>query len=131
LTDEPMLIDPTHKIAVAFDDHDHADAAEAFLIDAGWPMADIQVLVGQEGVERIDASGKRHGIFGRAVRVLQQLGDELNFFSTYSEELKTGAVVLLIPIHGDEQKHQAHQILTNGGGHKIVHFGNVTMEELP
>lgn len=131
MSDEPMLIEPKDMIAVAFDDHGNAVEVERQLVSAGWAAEAVRVLLGDEGVEALDASGTRHGIYGRAIRILQQLGDELKFLASYSEQLKAGAVVLLIPVKDQAQKEQVHRIVAANGGQKIVYFGSITMEELP
>lgn len=131
MSDEPMVIDPKGKIAAAFELHEQAAAAEARLVEAGWVSEEITVLVGDSGLESLDVSGSEHGFLGRAIRVLQQMGDEQKFLARYAEDLKLGAVVLLIPAEDSDKKSQVHEIVAANDGKSIVHFGALTIEELP
>ena len=131
MTEEPMLVDPKGHIAAAFDLQAQAGATAAKLVDAGWSSDEITVLVGESGLESLDVSGEEHGILGRVIRVLQQMGDEQKFLARYAEDLQAGAVVLMIPAEEDDKKDEVHRIVAANGGRDIVHFGALMIEELP
>ncbi len=131
MSDEPVVIDAKDKIAAAFELHEQAAAAEAQLVTAGWSSEEITVLVGESGLESLDVSGAEHGIIGRAIRVLQQMGDEQLFLARYAEDLHAGAVVLLIPTGDSDKKAYVHSIVAANGGTGIVYFGSMMIEELP
>jgi hypothetical protein len=119
---ERLLTYPTNRVRALMDDAGEVAAAREDLRQAGFEDGGIFVLAGPEGAERLDVTGRHHGLRGRLYRFIQRLGDEREELIAVSEHLTAGGLVIYAPA-GEEKKGAAARILKRHGGHRLVHFG--------
>ncbi|MGH9002643.1 MAG: hypothetical protein ACRDYV_05895 [Acidimicrobiia bacterium] len=112
-------IDEPHAAAAAIDD----------LVAAGFDGEGIHVLCGVKGAERLDVSGRDHGLKGRIYRLVERIGDEREHLLRLEEHLLAGGLAVSVPA-GDDTKGAAARILGGHGGHDMVHFGKGHFESV-
>jgi hypothetical protein len=127
---EGLLTYPTNRVAAQLDDADEACVAIEDLDRAGFDRSKIFALVGPEGAERLDVSGRHHGLHGRVYRFIERLGDERGELERAAEHLNAGGIMLFVPADDDERASGAATILRNHGGHRAVYFGKDHWVEL-
>jgi hypothetical protein len=59
-----LLRTPSHRVVAALPGPNEATASLEDLTEAGFPREDIYAICGEAGVQRIDPSGKHHGLHG-------------------------------------------------------------------
>lgn len=72
---EGLVTYPANRVA-ALDDPHEACAAIGELREQGFDGDEIFALAGSEGAERLDVSGRHHGLQGRADRLIEHIGDD-------------------------------------------------------
>ena len=87
------------------------------------------MLCGPKGAERLDVSGRDHGLRGRTYRIMEWMGDEREVLLRSGEHLAAGGLVVTVPTDEDT-KPTAARILADHGGHEIAHFGKGHWEPL-
>ncbi len=124
------LLKPQKNSVIALlDEPDQADAAVQDLVAQGFDGDGIYVLCGPKGAERLDVSGRQHGLRGRVYRLLEWLSDEKGGLFRARDHLAAGGLVLSVP--ADEgQKATAASILGGHCGHGMAHFGRDHWEPL-
>lgn len=113
---------PANRVIAVMDDPDEVAAAVEELSESGFPREELFVLCGRGGAERLDPSGRHHGLVGRLYRFAQHLGEEHEQWERYAEHMEAGGLMIVVPA-GDENKRVAAGILGNHGGHEMVHYG--------
>jgi hypothetical protein len=122
---------PTNRLLGVIDDPSEAAAALADLKAAGLSDRDLEILRGEEGADRMDGTGEVSGWLGRLRRAFDfTLMDQLVDFAAYERALRDGRAVVMVHVHGDAPKEQAHQILKRHGGHFINYYGRFATEEM-
>ena len=120
-----LLFPPRHRLFVAFDDREHAEAAMVRLKrDAGVEGRDVfWVFAGDRGAAELDADGSRHGTWGRVVRFLQLWfgQDDVEYLGILEEQLGLGHVVLAIFAPDEESADQLARLLHSEGGHSFAY----------
>jgi hypothetical protein len=99
------------------------------LVAQGFDRDGIYVLCGPKGAERLDVSGRHHGLRGRVYRLLEWLSDEKGGLFRARDHLAAGGLVLSVPAD-ESQKATAARILGGHGGHGMAHFGHGHWEPL-
>ena len=124
------LLTPLKNSVIALlDEPDQAEAAVQDLVAEGFQRESIYVLCGPKGAERLDVSGRHHGLRGRVFRILEWLSDEKEGLFRVRDHLAAGGLVL--SVHAEEgQKATAAHILGGHGGHGMAHFGRDHWEPL-
>jgi hypothetical protein len=113
------------------DDPDHVSGAVDALKAAGFSEGKMLVLAGEEGVERIDPTGKRHGWRGRVIRAVQVLGSEREETERKVQELRAGHFLIGVwEVVNEEQKTRAHDALAAHGAHSIHYHSRWTTHAL-
>jgi len=126
---EGLIPYPTNRVRALMDDPDQVAAAVADLVQAGFERSEIFLLAGPLGAERLDVTGRHHGLRGRIYRFLEHLGDEYEQLVVAADHLKAGGLLLMVP--ADEgNKDLAARILKGHGGGRLVHFGKGHWESL-
>ena len=124
------LLKPSANTVIAFlDEPDQAEAAVKDLVAQGFDGDGIYVLCGPKGAERLDVSGRHHGLRGRVYRLLEWLGDEKGGLLRARDHLAAGGLVISVPADEDQRSTAAHT-LGNHGGHDMAHFGRDHWEPL-
>jgi hypothetical protein len=108
---------------------DQLVAAVEDLVQAGFERTDIFVLAGPLGAERLDVTGRHHGLRGRIYRFIEHLGDEYEQLVVAAEHLKAGGLLVMVPAD-DDNKVAAARILKEHGGDRLIHFGKGHWESL-
>ena len=72
---------PMNRVAGTIDDPTEAHAAIEALREAGYKLEEIDVLCGEEGMRRLDPTGKEHGLFARFQRTVLQYNSEYKYIS--------------------------------------------------
>ena len=117
------LVKPQKNSVVAFiDEPDQVEAAMEELVAHGFDREQIYVLCGTEGAQRLDVSGRHHGLRGRIYRLVEWMSDEKGILFRARDHLAGGGLVLSVPADED-QKAPAARILGGHGGHGMAHFG--------
>ena len=121
---------PRGKVLAVFDAPEEAAAAIATLEASGIPKRAIERFSGTEDADRFDATGQRHGIVSRALRVMQfSLMDQLPAMAWYEAALRGGRTVIAVDTGDRSATLRIVDVLRRGGGHFINRFGRLATEE--
>lgn len=126
---EGLLLYPAGAVIALMTDADAVSSAMDDLTGAGFPRDEMYVLVGPAGAERLDVTGRHHGLLGRIYRILGHLGDDHEELSRAVNHLRGGGLALRFPASGDE-KAVAARILREHGARHAVYMGKTTFESL-
>ena len=122
---------PTNRLLTVFDDPTDAVAAVAELKTQGFAERDIELLRGQEGADRMDGTGAVSGWLWRLRRAFDFTPmDQLVDFAAYECGLRDGRGVVMVRVHGDVPKANAHDIVKWHRGHFITYSGRFATEEM-
>lgn len=126
-----MITYPTQRLLGVVDDPEAARAAVAELVASGTAPADIELLAGPEGRERLGRLGPKPNWLSRVVRVFQYLSmDQLPDFLMYEAAIGEGRTVVAIRVTGRERMLACRDVLVRHGAHFLNHFGRLWTEEL-
>jgi hypothetical protein len=109
---------------------DEASESLAELSDAGFAPDEIHAICGEEGVRRLDPSGKHHGLRGRLVRAVENVAAADDTLFEYADDLAAGAVIVSVPALDDDTRTRAAHVLREHGATKMRYFGTATITEL-
>jgi hypothetical protein len=122
---------PTNRLVAVIDDQAEAAAAMSELTASGIRAQDLDLLRGEEGADRVDGTGAVSGWLGRLRRAFDfTLMDQLVDFAAYERALRDGRAVVMVHVHGDKPKADAHAILKRHGAHFTNYYGRFATEEL-
>ena len=119
---EDLLTYRPDTIIALLDDEDEARKAIEELTDAGFPGKEIYVLRGKAGAEKLDPTGKGHGVRGRLLRLMERFGEETRLLEQHAAHLERGGFAMAVPA-ADEQVAKAWEILARYGAHDAYHLG--------
>lgn len=120
---EGLLTAPENRVIAHMDTPDAVATALDDLAEAGFDRDQSFVLCGAKGAERLDVSGRDHGLKGRIYRIVEWIGDEREMvLMPMQEHLAAGGLVVSVPAD-DGSKATAAEILGDHGGHSMHHFG--------
>jgi hypothetical protein len=121
---------PTDQLLAVIDDPVAATEAGRALVAAGFPAADVTVLRGDEGADRLDGLG-RSGPWRRIVRAFQFITmDQMPDFLTYEAALRDGRAVIAVRVQDRPSMLRVRDLLRAAGGHFMNFFGRFSTEEL-
>jgi hypothetical protein len=129
-TSDRLLLNSTNQVTGLMDHADAVAAAFEDLVTAGFPPARISVLCGDLGAQRVDPTGRHHGLRGRLVRFAQHTGGEREIWHQYAAHLDSGGFAVVVPVRDHEMAEMAASHLRHYGGHDLVHFGAAHWERL-
>ena len=121
---------PSNRVIGVLPGLDEATASVLELSEAGFAQEEIHAICGEEGVRRLDPSGKHHGLRGRLVRAVQNVASTDDTLFEYADDLAAGAVIVSVPALDDETRSRAAHVLRDHGATKMRHFGAATITEL-
>lgn len=122
---------PTNQLLAVVDDPAAAAEAARALTAAGFAAADVTVLRGAEGADRLDGLGTVGGPWRRLVRAFQFMTmDQMPDFLTYEAALRDGRAVVAVRIADRPALLRARDVLRDAGAHFMNHFGRVSTEEI-
>ena len=122
---------PTGQLLGVFDDLGSMEAARAALEAAGFAPADIVVLHGPDGAQRLDGLGGANGPFSRLLRAVQFMTmDQMPDFLVYETAIREGRAVLAVRPGTDARRRQVIEILAAHGAHFVNYYGRFSTEEI-
>jgi hypothetical protein len=122
---------PTGQLLAVVDDPTAAAEAGRSLVAAGSSPADVTVLRGDEGADRLDGLGRVGGPWRRIVRAFQFMTmDQMPDFLTYEASLRDGRAVVAVRTPDRATMLRARDVLLASGAHFMNFFGRLSTEEL-
>jgi hypothetical protein len=122
---------PTNKLIGVVATPEELQATITELNEAGFGEDEIDELCGKEGADRLDISGKHHGLPARLYRYIGRLGDiESKNLQEYEQELLNGHYVLAIQVADEDKRMQVLNVIKSHGGHAVTFYGRWTLEGL-
>ncbi|MDQ1550977.1 MAG: hypothetical protein QOD50_399 [Actinomycetota bacterium] len=121
---------PSHRVIGVLPTPDEATASVLQLSEAGFAREEIHAICGEEGVRRLDPSGKHHGLHGLLIRAVENVASADDSLFDYADELAAGAVIVSVPAGDDETQSRAAHVLREHGATKMRYFGTATITEL-
>jgi hypothetical protein len=102
------------------------------LTDADFHKDEVELFVGDEGVEKLDVTGKNHGIVTRLLRNMEQFfTDETDHLARTDRALRHGGFAIDVFTAGDsEKKAKAARIMKAHGAREVYYWGRWVIEEL-
>ena len=98
---------------------------------AGLRAADVTVLRGDEGADRLDGTGATNGLVARVRRTVSfTLMDQLPDMAMYERAVRDGGAVLMVRVRGEQRKAVAVDALRRHGAHFINYYGRFATEEV-
>jgi hypothetical protein len=119
-----------HRVVGVLPGLDEAAASLVDLSEAGFADEEIHAISGEEGVRRLDPTGKHHGLRGRLIRTVENVAADDDILFGYADDLAAGAVLVSVPAPDDETRTRAAHVLHEHGGEKVRYFGPATITEL-
>ena len=117
-----LLIAPDGSVVAQLDDPEEVAAAVEELVEAGFDREGMWVLCGSQGAERLDVTGRDHGLKGLVYRFVERIGDEREVLLQLEEHLSSGGPALTVSAD-EEARSTAARILGGHGAHDMAHFG--------
>ncbi|MDQ4148799.1 MAG: hypothetical protein M3164_02210 [Actinomycetota bacterium] len=121
---------PVNRVTALMDSPDGVAAAVEELTQAGIDRDEIFVLSGQKGAERIDVSGRHHGLRGRIYRFVEQMGGLSEEVARAADHMAAGGLAISVPAKEEEIANNVADILEGHGGHEIIHHGRFHWDRL-
>ena len=122
---------PTNRVVGTVADADHAQAAINALLQAGFERIDIDVLHGEDGMQRLDPTGAEHGFFAQVQRtVLRAAGpaEEYKHLTHHLDDVRAGRFVIMVLAKRREQRMVAADVLNANGAEFIAFYGRWAWE---
>jgi hypothetical protein len=125
-----MITYPTSRLLGVFDHPEDATVAAQSLLAAR--LGDtIDVLAGDDGLDRLGRLGPRPGPLSRVVRAFQFMTmDQTPDFLVYERALLDGRAVVAVRVSDRERMRVAADLLTRHGAHFLNYFGRYMTEEV-
>jgi hypothetical protein len=98
------------------------------LVETGIAEDQIDVVTADD-IPQLDAPIDRQGFAGAIARFFFSLGDELDELEQMREELRSGHILVGVPVHGEDATRNIRTIMRDQGGHAIVSFGRWTVTQ--
>lgn len=128
--DDGFIRYPTNRIVGTIDSSEELQAAITSLLDAGIDKDGIEMLCGEAGAQRLDRTGKRHGLIAQLIRIVQYMGEEQMLLQHHEQELRAGHFLVSAPVSDEGSKQQVRELLKSHGGHFIHYYGRLGIEDL-
>jgi hypothetical protein len=126
-----MITYPTQQLLGVIDDPVKAREAAAALAATGVAPADILLLEGADGRDRLGSLGSKPNPLSRLVRAFQfLLMDQLPDFLVYERAIEDGRVVVAVHVGDRDAMLRARTVLERFGAHFLNYFGRFSTEEL-
>jgi len=112
-----------HHVFAVFDDpRDGEEAVEALRFDGLADDEGIGVLCGAEGAERLDLTGRPHGLRATLLRMLQfAMGSDVTYLRTLDVALHHGQMVLGVRVKDASAAREVGWLLRMQGGRSIAY----------
>ena len=132
VTDEDALNQPVpfdqvvaaarKRLFAVFDNPERGLAAIAELPSRDLiPGEQIWLLHCEEGLRRLDPSGRNHGLYGRYVRITQlTMSDDNLYVDALARALSNGALVIALPVAHADTADRIAELLETCSGHSFA-----------
>ena len=117
---------PTDRVVGTIDDPKDARAAIEALLRAGFSRAEIDVLHGEGGLDRLDPGGAEHGFLAKVQRTLIRTAgpvEEYKHLTRHVEDVRAGRFVVMVLAKQSPQRRTAAEILSSHGAEFIGFYG--------
>ena len=123
---------PTNRVVGTVGDAENAKAAIDALLKAGFNEADIDILHGEQDVERLDPTGSEHGFLAQFQRTLIRAfeHDEFKHLMHHVEDVRAGRYVIMVLTKRRAQRILAGDILHQHGAEFVGFYGRWAWEGL-
>jgi uncharacterized protein (TIGR02246 family) len=124
---------PTNRVVGTVGDAAKAGAAIEALLRAGFDRRDIDILHGEEDVERLDPTGAQHGFLAQFHRTLIRALEleEFKHLTHHVEDVRAGRYVIMVLTKRRVLRIMAADILHQHGAEFVGFYGRWAVEELP
>jgi hypothetical protein len=112
----------SNTVIALMDSEEEMSKAFEELTAAGVPESELFVLAGKRGAERLDPSGRSHGIRGRLSRLIDYFGDQREILERHAHHMEGGGFGVAVPADEDQLESVA-DILLRHGAHDAYHLG--------
>jgi hypothetical protein len=129
---EGYRFNPYNRVTGTFDSCDRIRTVLQQLPGAGFADKDVEVFVGEEGLQKLDFSGEKHGPMVHLLRTLERyIADEDGLYEEAERTLHGGGALVGVLTGDDEaKKTRVADILRANGGHDVSFWGQLTVEKL-
>lgn len=124
---------PTNRVLGTVGDAGNAEAAIDALLQAGFDRKDIDILHGEEDLERLDPTGAKHGFltqFRRTVTRTFAAFEEFRHLTDDFEVVRAGRFVIMVTAKRRDQRIVAADILNRHGAEFVEFYGRWAWEDL-
>jgi hypothetical protein len=121
---------PSRTVFAVFPDHHSAQNAADRLRRSGVSAESIRILNGEEGLEDLDPTGERHGLRGRMMRAVQQLGEVVTFLEGYADQIRAGKTAMAVAFRENDDRQSIASLLIDSGGTQMSYTSDWTITGL-
>jgi predicted SnoaL-like aldol condensation-catalyzing enzyme len=124
---------PFERVVGTIADSRNARAAIEALLREGFQDSDIDILRGEEDLQRLDPTGSEHGFLARFQRTLiRMLGpaEEFKHLSRHVEDVRAGRFVIMVLAKEREKRNLAADILNAHGAEFVGFYGKWAWQSL-
>jgi len=124
---------PIHRVVGTIADAKESQAALDELLGAGFNRVDIDVLHGEDDLDRLDPTGAKHGVLAQIQRtVIRTAGpaEEFKHLTHHLEDVRAGRFVIMVLAREREKRHVAADILNAHGAEFVGFYGRWTWQSL-
>ena len=124
---------PTNRVVGTVGDASRAGETVDALLRAGFDRKDIDILHGEEDLQRLDPTGVEHGFLAQFHRTLIRTLDleEFKHLTNYVEDVRAGRYVIMVLTKRRVLRIVAADILHRYGAEFVGFYGRWACEELP
>ncbi len=124
---------PTNRVVGTIGDPDKAAAAIGALLRAGFDRKDIDILHGEEDIERLHPTGAAQGFLAQFQRTFIRTFDfeEFKHLTPHVEDVRAGRSVIMVLTKRRALRMVAADILHQYGAEFVGFYGRWAWEELP
>lgn len=124
---------PTNRVVGIVGDAGNAQAAIDALLQAGFDRKDIDILHGEEDLERLDPAAAKQGFLSQFRRTVTRTFTAFEEFSHLThdiEEVRAGRFVIMVTAKRRDQRTVAADILNGHGAGFVEFYGRWAWEDL-
>jgi uncharacterized protein (TIGR02246 family) len=117
---------PTNRVVGTVADANDARAAIDALLQAGFDRQDVDILHGDEDIQRLDPSGEQHGFLAQFQRTLLRIAgpaEEYKHLRHHVDDVRAGRFVIMVLAKERDQRMRAADILNAHGAEFIGFYG--------
>lgn len=124
---------PTNRVVGTVADAGKAQAAVDALLRAGFDRKDIDILHGEQDLQRLDPTGAEHGFLAQFQRTLIRAFEleEFKHLTHHVEDVRAGRFVIMVLTKRRVLRVVASDILHKHGARFVEFYGRWACEDLP